>query len=198
MYKRIEPKKLSGSEQLRNCSSAATVLDFWRYAFSNLNSNVLRGALAEFYVELALRPTDEIDIRNPWGDYDVLSPNGSKIEVKCCSYIQDWDQSDYSRIVFSGLKAKELYWSEAVKSYKDLGEANYKADVYVMALFKHKEHATLDILDLDQWEFYVLSRDELAVGIKNGNSISIERLNKLGCRPVGFDGLKAATEAARG
>ena len=137
---------------------------------------------------------NQIELRNPWGDYDVLSPNGSKIEVKCCSYIQDWDQNDYSRIVFAGLKAKEIYWSEAVKSYKELAESSYKSDFYVFALFKNKEHATLDILDRDQWDFYVLSRTQLAEGINNGGSISLERLVKLGYEPKSFDELKHAIE----
>src|SRR4051812_35112848 len=139
-YKRITPIKLTGQEPFINTHGKHfTVLNFWQYAFSILNSNVLRGALAEFLVENALKDLPDIDIRSPWGDWDVLAPGNTKIEVKCCSYIQDWDQNDYSKVVFSGLKAKGVYYSEAVQSYKDVSaEATYKADIYVLALLHHK------------------------------------------------------------
>jgi len=165
-----------------------SVLEFWRYGFSNLNSNVLRGALAEFIVENALRGNGQIDVRNPWGDSDVIAPNGKKIEVKCCSYIQDWDQNELSRISWSGLKAKSLYWSSAVSKFPR-APADYKSDIYVLALFKHQDPATLDILNMDQWCFWVLSRDKLKEITKNGNSISLNRLEKLKIEPVSFQEL---------
>lgn len=181
-YKRIEPKQLTGSEKFINTGTKHfTVQDFWSYAFSNLNSNVLRGALAEFLVENALKDKDAIVIRNPWGDFDILDGDGTKIEIKCCSYIQDWDQSDYSKINFSGLKAKQIYWSEAVQAYKEMStESTYKADIYILALLRHKDHATLNILDLSQWIFYILTRDEIAAVTNNGNSVSSDKLEKNG------------------
>ncbi|OHA34624.1 MAG: hypothetical protein A3A22_02095 [Candidatus Taylorbacteria bacterium RIFCSPLOWO2_01_FULL_45_34b] len=189
MYKRIPVKKLTGSEQFKNVGDKKfSVLEFWQYGFSNLNSNVLRGALAEFIVENALRSNGQIDVRNPWGDSDVLSANGKKIEVKCCSYIQDWDQNDYSRIVWSGLKAKELYWSSAVGKFPSKS-ADYKSDLYVLALFKHKDPETLDILDMDQWCFWVLTKEKVREVTKSGNSISLVRLERVGIEQVTFDEL---------
>lgn len=58
---------------------------------------MIRGVLAEFIVENALKDNDEIEVRSPWGDYDVLY-KGKKIEVKCSSYIQDWEQKNLSVI----------------------------------------------------------------------------------------------------
>ena len=189
MYKRIPVKKLTGSEQFKNAGDKKfSVLDFWRYGFSNLNSNVLRGAFAEFLVENALRGSEEIDVRNPWGDSDVISPTGKKIEVKCCSYIQDWDQDKYSTILWSGLKAKELYWSSAVGEFPTAPK-DYKSDIYVLALFKHQDHSTLDILDMSQWCFWVLSREKIKEVTKNGNSVSLAKLEKLGIEPIGFSEL---------
>ena len=191
MYKRIPVSKLTGTEQFKNVGSKKfSVQEFWSYGFSNLNSNVLRGALAEFIVENALRGNEQIDVRNPWGDSDVIAPDGKKIEVKCCSYIQDWDQDDYSRISWSGLKAKHLYWSSADRGAVSLNlqerPTDYKSDIYVLALFKHQDHATLDILNMDQWCFYVLSKERIKELSKNGNSISLIRLEKFDITPVGF------------
>lgn len=116
MHKRKIIKKLTGKEQFKNSGNKSfSVVDFWQYGFSNLNSNILRGVLAEFLVENALKDKRDINIRNPWDDYDVLSPQGKKIEVKCSSYLQDWDQDKLSKIVWSGLKARELYCSSIVE-----------------------------------------------------------------------------------
>ncbi len=190
MYKRIPVRKLTGFEEFRNTPNKKfSVLEFWQYGFSNLNSNVLRGALAEFLVENALKDNLEIEVRSPWGDYDVLY-KGKKIEVKCCSYIQDWDQNQFTKILWSGLKATELYYSDAVKKQSELSRvADYKSDIYVLSLFKHQDHATLDILDMDQWCFYVLSREQLKEITKNKNSISLTLLTRNGISPVIFKDL---------
>lgn len=191
MYKRIPVKKLTGKEQFKNIGKKNfSVLEFWQYGFSNLNSNILRGALAEFIVENAIKDGAEIDLRNPWGDYDAETKDGKKIEVKCASYIQDWDQKELSKIVWTGLKAKELYWSEAVKKFGDLKQKDYKADIYVLALLDHKDPKTLDILDMDQWCFYILTKEEIKEITKDGSSVSLARLDKLKIEPYGFAEIK--------
>ena len=197
MYKRIPVNKLTGTEQFKNVGDKKfSVIEFWRYGFSNLNSNVLRGAFAEFIVENALRTSHDIDVRNPWGDSDVISTDGKKIEVKCCSYIQDWDQDDYSRISWSGLKAKHLFYASldrsSVSQKLEDRPTDYKSDIYVLSFFKHQDHATLDILDMDQWCFWVLTKEKIKEITKNGNSISLVKLQKLGIEPVGFSDLSKA------
>jgi len=190
MLERLPVKKLTGDECFINTPNKQfSVSEFWRYGFSNLNSNVLRGALAEFIVENALKKNKEITVRNPWGDWDVLSTNGKKIEVKCSSYIQDWKQKDFSKIIWSGLKAKTLYFSSAVSTYPREPE-DYKSDIYVLSLFKHKDPETLNILDMNQWCFWVLSREELRDIARNKNSISLNRLEKLEISPIPFEKLK--------
>lgn len=197
MYKRIPVSKLTGSEQFKNVGNKKfSVLEFWQYGFSSLNSNVLRGALAEFIVENALKDSIEIEVRSPWEDYDVLY-KGKKIEVKCCSYIQDWDQVKFSTIQWSGLKAKELYYSEAVTKLSELSKlADYKSDIYILALFKHQDHATLDILDMDQWCFYVLTKERLREISKNRSSVSLSLLNKNNIDPVSFKDIQHSIETA--
>lgn len=195
MYKKIPVTRLTGNEQFKSTGlKKFSVLDFWQYGFSSLNSNVLRGALAEFIVENALKESTKEEVRSPWGDYDVLY-DGKKIEVKCSSYIQDWDQTDYSIVKWSGLKAKGLYYSEAVQKLSEISTAiDYKADVYVLALFKHQDHATLDILDMNQWCFFVLTRDRLKEVSGDRVSISLARLQKHGIGPVGFNEISSALQ----
>jgi hypothetical protein len=187
MYKKLPVRKLTGNEQFKNVGEKNfSILEFWRYGFSSLNSNVLRGVLAEFIVENALKENNELDTRSPWGDYDVFY-KGKKIEVKCCSYIQDWDQNKFSTIRWSGLKATDLYYSEAVnKKSEVIRTKSYKSDIYILSVFKHQDHTTLDILDMNQWEFYVLTKDEIQLIARGGNSVSLSRLVKNGIKSVGF------------
>lgn len=195
MYKKIPVKKLTGKEEFKNVNSKHfSVLDFWQYGFSSLNSNVLRGALAEFIVESALKDQKEISIRNPWGDYDV-EYKGKKIEVKSCSYIQDWNQTKLSNIIWSGLKAKTIYWSDAVSSFKTNEEKEYKSDIYVLSLLHHKESETLDILDLNQWSFYILSKEKLKAVSKNRGAVSLVLLEKNNIKPTSFEEIKKSIEA---
>jgi len=175
MLKKKEAKKLTGNEFFKN--NNFSILDFWQYGFSNLNSNVLRGSLAEFIIENLLKDKSEVGVRNPWNDYDILYKN-RKIEVKCSSYIQDWDQEDFSKIIFSGLKAKDLYWSKAVGEFNRDNRKEYKADIYVLCLVDHKDIETLDLLDLEQWSFFILTKEQLKNISNDGSSISLTRLEK--------------------
>ncbi len=193
MYKRKPVSRLSGDEKFTNADNKKfTVLDFWQYGLSNLNSNVTRGSLAEFLVENALKDKKSIDIRNPWGDFDV-EYKGKKIEVKCSSYLQDWDQKNLSRPTFTKLKAEELYYNDVVGKKSEKG-SDYKADIYVLCLFHHKETETLNILDMDQWSFYVLSKDKLKQISNDSSSISLVSLEKQNITPVSFNELRKTVD----
>lgn len=195
MYTKPPVIKLTGNEQFKNVGQKKfSVLEFWQYGFSSLNSNVLRGVLAEFIVENALKGNQDIEVRSPWGDYDVLYRE-KKIEVKCSSYIQEWDQLKFTTIQWSGLKAKKLYYSEAVAKLSDLDQSiGYKSDIYIFALFKHQEHTTLDILDMNQWCFYVLTKDVLREVSKNSSTLSLAKVIKHGMNPVHFSELGAVID----
>ncbi len=82
-----KPTPLSGKEAV--AGTDATVVDFWRFALSNLRMNNARGYLAEFLVAKAVGSTG---LRIEWDPYDVLAPDGTTIEVKTSAYLQAWDQ----------------------------------------------------------------------------------------------------------
>jgi hypothetical protein len=64
------------------------VLDYWRWAFSDLRDNTQRGVRAEFLVALALGRTETR--RKAWDNYDVTTSSGLRIEVKASGYLQSW------------------------------------------------------------------------------------------------------------
>lgn len=64
-----------------------SLLNFWQWCDSDLLNNALRGHLAEFIVATAVE-ADLSLIRNEWVEYDLLTPEGIKIEVKSAAYVQ--------------------------------------------------------------------------------------------------------------
>ena len=51
---------------------AHTVGDLWRWAMSDLDSNTMRGTVAEFIVGRALGCTEKV--RDEWRSYDLVDP----------------------------------------------------------------------------------------------------------------------------
>lgn len=170
---------LRGDEQFLGVD--ASVLDFWRFAMSDLRMNNTRGYLAEFLVARALGLETQ---RVEWDDYDVLW-NDVKIEVKSSAYLQSWAQRAPSQIRFTGLRGRS--WGDITTGLST--ETTYKADVYVLCAHTTREHEAYDPLDISAWEFYVLAKSTLAE--LNVQSISLATAARL-MRPVGYDELAAA------
>ncbi|MEI3453818.1 MAG: hypothetical protein V8Q91_10525 [Bilophila wadsworthia] len=112
--------------------------DFWAWAFSDLVSNTERGKLAEYLVAKAMGCGTQIS--QTWESYDLLSPEGIKIEVKTSAYIQSWKQKAFSKISFGIAKTK--FWD----GLDYVGEKKRHADVYVFCVLKHKDQETLILL----------------------------------------------------
>lgn len=185
-YPRIVTKRLKGSEEFIHAEpiETLTVNDYWAWAHSALSSNVERGVVAEFLVAAALGVAHGSNLRDPWADSDVIVPNRITpegmihVEVKSGSYIQDWDQREYSRIVFSRLRGRAVAidGSGILEELNGLpGEKTYKSHVFVFCVQKHKEQDSFNILDIDQWEFFVLSRAEVIKLSGTGDSLSLKR-----------------------
>ena len=155
-------------------TSGKTLLDFWRWNSSDLVSNTTRGRLAEFIVASAF----DIDLSVPhdeWGAWDLETLEGIRIEVKSAAYLQSWAQRDFSKITFSIRSARA--WDGDSGSMAE--ESQRSANAYVFCLLVHRDKETLNLLNLGQWEFYVVTTAELNSLIPNGKSISLTTLKKL-------------------
>ncbi|MBX7244834.1 MAG: hypothetical protein K1X53_05010, partial [Candidatus Sumerlaeaceae bacterium] len=130
-------------------------------------------------------------VREEWAAFDITSRQGVRIEVKCSAYIQSWKQSGPSTIRL-GVRATRR-WDESKRTYEAI--SSRQADVYVFAVFAHKERATVDPLNVSQWEFFVVSRKRLDQLAQNKKSIGLPGLRKLAGEPFGFDQLKQAIES---
>jgi len=158
-----------------------SVVDFWRWGFSNLRENVIRGILAEYIVAQSLGI--KMLTRQVWDVTDLTMEDGTTIEVKSGAYMQAWEQKGESNISFKGLKTKG--WTP-LKGYDRLPD--YHADIYVFCVQTAHVQKEYDLLNLDHWEFYVLPR---AVLSKTGYaSVSLSTVKRFGGVAAGYRGLK--------
>ncbi len=172
------PQRLEGDDRFTGTNG--TVLDLWRWAFSDLRDNYLRGILAEFLVALAVDRTHTR--RVSWDNYDLTTGSGARIEVKASGYLQGWAQARLSQLSFGRVAARS--WDPNTGQFGAAPEV--RADIFVFAVQTCTDHAAYDTLDTDQWKFYVVSGDAVracgykTLGIgwvrKQTESVSFERL----------------------
>ena len=148
----------------------ARVVDFWRFAMTDLRTNNVRGYLAEFLVARAVGASD---LRVEWDPWDVTAPDGTKIEVKSSGYLQAWAQKDLSVPSFRVLP--KYGWDATTGSWSS--DQIYHADVYVFALHTAQSHAEYDPLHVDQWSFYVAGRPD--VEARAGVSMGVGALRRV-------------------
>lgn len=166
----------AGTETLifDNNNIGYTLLDFWRWSVSDILSNATRGRFAEFIVGTAIGLNIQ-NLRKEWDTYDLETENGIKIEVKSAAFIQSWKQTKYSAISFS-IK-KSIYWDEEI-GYSKHPPARH-ADVYVFCLLNHKNSQSINPLQLEQWDFFVVPTYKLDNYPRNQSSITLRSLEKL-------------------
>jgi hypothetical protein len=167
------------------------LLDFWQWSVSDLMSNATRGRLAEYIAARALNlPTT--GVRNEWAAFELQTAEGTKVEVKSAAYIQSWHQNALSRISFEVPKTKP--WDPDTNRQGQ--EASRQADVYVFALLAHQDKATVDPLDLSQWQFFVVPTKKLNDRTRSQHSITVKSLQALAEGPLGFHSLADAVRQA--
>lgn len=167
------------------------LLNFWKWAVSDLVSNATRGLFAEFLVATAL--DIPIDIRDEWAAYDLDTPEGIRVEVKSSAYIQTWAQKELSTISYS-IKPS-IAWSADTGSFE--GQKARQSDVYVFALLHERDQKRIDPLDISQWTFFVLSTRVLNEKRPKGEHISLNPLrSELGAKECSYSELRDAVQHA--
>lgn len=153
------------------------IADFWSWNQSDLIENRNRGILAEFIVKQAL------GIKNPtrleWDSVDLITEDGTKIEIKSAAYLQSWNQTKYSSIIFDIKPTKALLMDN---KYSE--NSIRQADIYIFCLLHHKDKDTVDPMKLEQWTFYLVRTDEInkkLVTQKTIGLLKLESLNHIKC-----------------
>lgn len=169
------------------------LLSFWQWTSSDLMSNTTRGIVAEYLVAQALGIAKD-SVRDEWAAYDLKALDRTRVEVKSAAYIQSWHQDKLSRITFNVRRTRA--WD---KYTGRLGsDVRRHADVYVFALLAHADQSTIDLLNVSQWEFFVLPTVVLDQRKRSQHSITLPSLRKACGDPVKYSGLAhAIRETAR-
>lgn len=188
----IDAERLDGGEPFHDGGQELgfDVLGFWRWSASDLVSNVTRGVLAEYLVARALGIPERC-VREELAACDLEAPGGTLVEVKSAAYIQSWYQEQPSRISFRVPKSRG--WDPRANRQDD--EPRRKADVYVFAVLAHVDQATLDPLDVSQWQFYVLPTRVLDERERSQHSITLPSLRAL-VQAVAFASVGQAVKQA--
>ena len=193
---RVPPRFKSGQELLHSGGRpiGPKLCDYWKWSNSDLLSNTLRGVLAEYLVATALELGDKP--REEWAECDVVM-RSKKIEVKSAAYIQSWAQHRFSPISFD-IAPKKSRWNAETGESTTLDTPQRVADLYVFCLLKHRCQKTIDPLDVDQWDFYVLSTARLDRECANQRKIGLGRLRGLAGCPVNYAELSVAIRRVSG
>ncbi len=160
---------LSGEEVFNQVG--ATVSDFWRWAVNDLRMNIVRGTLAEFLVARALGVDTSLP-RRELENYDLVLADGTKIEVKSSGYWQSWKQKGPTVPKFAGLITRKLDDETNVYTV----EREVWADVYVFALQRCEAPDDYDVLDVDQWRFWVAPAEDIRR--ENRQSVTLQWVQK--------------------
>ncbi len=163
------------------------VFNFWNWAFRDLCDDDVKGIYIEWVIGKMLGIEGERRIS--WANSDLITLDGIRIEIKSTSYWQSWKLMDEhgkikkapekgnplkadNEIKFGGLKAKDSLGKDQWG-----GESAYKSHLYLFCFQKEKDYFRWNALDMDQWEFYVLKREDLER--LNVKTITLSRLKKI-------------------
>lgn len=183
------PSALPGGTAFTQGSSPLPfdLLDFWKWSASDLLSNTWRGILAEYLVAQAIGIAE--GAREEWAAYDLITPEGVKIEVKSSAYLQAWHQEKLSTPQF-GI-APTLAWDPTTASYDT--ERRRQADIYVFCLLHHKERESVNPMDVSQWTFWVVPTAVLDRELGEQKSVGLGTLERIACREVTWEDLRTSS-----
>lgn len=170
-----------------------TMLDFWKWAYSNILHNMQRGTFADYIVKCALDRGGIItrqEIGTGLEPYDLEGPiipstgNVARIEVKSAAFVQVWDIKHPERANFSIAPAK---MPDETGDYPRSAGRQRNNDIYVFTLYTATDRRR-NILDLSWWEFFVLPtyRIEADEKLCKQKTISLKTVKEL-CPTLSFD-----------
>lgn len=163
-------------DQVRHSGTAAdgaTVVEFWRWAFGNLCDDTLKGLYVEWLVGRLLGLDLPLGGRNGGTNSDLILDDGIRIEIKSTAYWQSWKLYNETGRALPPEEIEQRHFERLEKPLKfrlrrtrdavdrSGTEARLWSDLYVFAAHYEKDPRAMDLLDMRQWRFYCLRRDEV-------------------------------------
>lgn len=179
-----------------NGESIFTVLDFWRFLYSDLSNQ--HEVIAEYLVSRALEIEKPENVSS-WTGYD-LSYRAKRIEVKSTTYVHPWNKTKVSKTrTFSIAPSSNYYWYG--RSDIDGKAKARQNELYVFCLNTNQDIEKADPLSIDPWTFYVVPTfiiNAMCERYNNPNqkTISLGVVRKLSNGAVGWLNLRHAIDEA--
>ena len=165
-----------------------TLLDFWQFQFSNIWD--LQEHIADFLVAKALG-LDKPFNRSGWTPFDILYKE-KRIEVKESGYFYSWQKEGKTtnRRTFG---IPQTYTRDKDGNIVLNSDGAYlkerQNDIYVFCLNKGKTKEESNPLELEHWEFYVVSTKVINEICGANKTISLSKVQKL-ANNVSFEEIK--------
>lgn len=176
-------QKLTGNENFyfEGTPQPHIVSDFWSWSMSRLLMDGPRGDLAEFIVRTAL----DANVSTPktgWGECDIVF-EGARVEVKCSSYLQEWERKTLSRPVFSIAKTVSCDIAVVDNVYhfvgRDRSEPTRRSDLYIFCLFSNPDRDSANPLMLEQWTFWVAKTSRINEVMQDKKTITPKDMTRV-------------------
>lgn len=154
-----------------------SVIDFWKFQFSNIWD--MQDQIAEFIVAHVLGQTEPYN-KNGWTLWDI-NYRGRRIEVKETAYYHSWRRDG----MVSAQRTFSI--SKAYSRYKDsTSDLKRQSDIYVFCLNTGETKESSNPLDLDNWRFWVVPTETINQACGDNKTITLGRLQKLTDLKNGF------------
>lgn len=176
----MQKKKLPHHQAIEG--TGHTVGDFWQWGYSDILNNRNRAVFAEYLVATAIGAFDIV--REEWDGCDLRYAD-LRIEVKSSSYLQSWKQKSLYKPRFD--IAPKRAWQAESGAYT--AEPVRFADLFIFCLFTAQEAASANVLDVAQWEFYVVPTDFLNQHFPSGKELTLVNL-RAHAAPLAYADLK--------
>ena len=153
-------------------TESGTLVGFWQWAYSDILSNRNRSVFAEYIIASALELLSEARIE--WDSKDLVY-RGVYLEVKSAAYAQSWNQEKPSKISFDIAK-KNAWDSNTDEKYKESIRAS---EIYVFCLYNPYNKNQIEILDVNNWSFFIVETKRLNSLFQDNKQISLSKVKEI-------------------
>lgn len=171
------------------------VLDYWQYAYSQLEAD---GAnIAEFLVAKALGINKAENV-NYWTAYDMSYKN-KRVEVKASRYIHPWNTKISKVRTFSIEPSNNAYWGNGDDGVSKGKVVSRQSEIYVFCLNDNKDLNDRNPLRIDDWKFYVVPTYAINLYCKDNprqKKISLGVVKRLAGKESYFSDLRSCVDKA--
>ena len=120
----------------------------------------------------------------------MQTDKGLKIEIKSSAYLQSWEQKKLSNIIFGIQPTSNWDYSQNKRTEAKIRQS----DIYIFCVLSHKDKNTVNPLNLNQWDFYILETKILNEKVQAQKTITLSSLLRLNPIKVQYNKLKEKIE----